>query len=85
VPSGLQATDLTLRFDEMSQHAIQLDKRRKLDKTEKKKSHRSECPVRVDRHCRVEASQILTVLSSLALARDLPSGLKETDLTLCFR
>ena len=31
--SGLQATDMTLRFDEMSQHAKQLDKRRKLDKT----------------------------------------------------
>jgi hypothetical protein len=31
----------------MSQHAKQLDKRRKLDKTEKKKSHGSECPVRV--------------------------------------
>ena len=27
---------MTLRFDEMSQHAKQLDKRRKLDKTEKK-------------------------------------------------
>jgi hypothetical protein len=41
VPHGLQATDLTLRFDEMSQHAKQLDKiRRKLDKTEKKKISR---------------------------------------------
>jgi hypothetical protein len=38
------------------------------------------CP-RVDRHCPVEASQILTVLSSLALARDLPSGLHFTVLT----
>ena len=35
-PSGLQTTDMTLRFDEMSQHAKQLDKRRKLDKTKKK-------------------------------------------------
>jgi hypothetical protein len=43
-PPGLQATDETLRFDEMSQHAKQLDKRRKLDKTGKKKSHGSECP-----------------------------------------
>ncbi len=47
-PSGLQTTDMTLRFDEMSQHAKQLDKRRKLDKTEKKKSHGSECPVNGD-------------------------------------
>jgi hypothetical protein len=39
-PSGLQATDSTLRFDEMSQHAKQLDKRRKLDKTEKNKISR---------------------------------------------
>jgi hypothetical protein len=36
VPSGLKVTDLTLRFDEMSQHTKQLDKRRKLDKIEKK-------------------------------------------------
>ena len=49
-PPGLQATDVTLRFDDMSQHAKQLDKRRKLDKTEKKKSHISECPLSVDWH-----------------------------------
>jgi hypothetical protein len=57
-PPGLQATDETLRFDEMSQHAKQLDERRKLDKTEKKKSHGyewvdikkklAECPFRID-------------------------------------
>jgi hypothetical protein len=35
-PSGLQATDSTLRFDEMSQHVKQLDKRRKLEKLKKK-------------------------------------------------
>ncbi len=39
------------------------------------------CPLSVDRHCRVEASQILTVLSLLALARDLPSRLHFTALT----
>jgi hypothetical protein len=39
-PSGLQATDSTLRFDEMSQHAKKLDKRRKLDKAGKKKISR---------------------------------------------
>jgi hypothetical protein len=36
-PCGLQATEKTLRFDEMSKHGEKLDKRRKLDKTEKKK------------------------------------------------
>ncbi len=40
-----------------------------------------ECPFRVDWHCPVEVSQILTVLSRLALARDLPSGLHVTALT----
>jgi hypothetical protein len=60
-PSGLQTTDSTLRFDEISQHAKQLEKRRKLDKTEKKKSHRSECPVNVDTHVPVDVSQIFTL------------------------
>ena len=44
-----------------------------------------ECPLSVDTHCPVEASQILTVLSSLALARDLPSGLQTTERTLRLR
>jgi hypothetical protein len=35
----------------------------------------------VDWHCPVEASQILTEWSSLALARDLPSGLHATAVT----
>jgi hypothetical protein len=35
----------------------------------------------VDWHCPVEAFQILTVSTSLALARDLPSGLHVTSLT----
>jgi hypothetical protein len=39
------------------------------------------CPLSGDWHCPVEASQILTVLSSLVLARDLPSGLHFTVLT----
>jgi hypothetical protein len=51
-PPGLQATDATLRFDEMSQQAKQLDKKRKLDK-KKKKSQGSECPVRVDQKKRI--------------------------------
>ncbi len=80
-PSGLQTTDATLRFGEMSQHAKQLDKRRKLDKTEKKKSYGSECPLNVDTHSRVIKFQILTDLSSLQLASLKPSGLKQTPLT----
>jgi hypothetical protein len=53
---------------------------RKLDKI-KKKNYQSECPLSVDRHCPVEASQILTVLSSLTLVRDLPSGIHVTSKT----
>jgi hypothetical protein len=62
----------------MNQHAKQLDKRRKFDKTEKKKSHGSECPVSVDTQVPVDVSQILMLLPQLPLAICLPSGLKET-------
>jgi hypothetical protein len=66
----------------MSQHAKQLDKRRKVDKTEKKKSYRSECPVNVDSHFPVLTFQIFTVPSQLPLPSDSPSGLQATDVTL---
>jgi len=41
----------------------------------------AESTVNVDTHVPVDASQILTVLSSLTLARDLPSVLHDTALT----
>jgi hypothetical protein len=50
-----------------------------------KKKIRSECPVKVDAHWPVCALQSLIVLSSLALAMVVPSGLHATDLTLPFQ
>jgi hypothetical protein len=69
----------------MSQHAKLLDKRRKLDKTEKKKSHGSECPVSVDTQSPVFVFQSLTVPSSLPLAKIVEFGLQATELTLRLR
>ena len=46
------------------------------------------CPVRVDSHSKVPddpTDQILTVLSLLPLAMNLPSALKQTEKTLCWR
>jgi hypothetical protein len=40
------------------------------------------CPLNVDRHLAVVAFQSLMVVSSLALADDVPSGLHATDQTL---
>jgi hypothetical protein len=44
VPSGLHATQRTLRYDEMSQHTKQLRQGKKI-KHKKKKSYKSECPL----------------------------------------
>ena len=46
------------------------------------------CPVRVDSHSKVPddpTDQIFTVLSLLPLAMNLPSALKQTEKTLCWR
>jgi len=51
-------------------------------KMNEKKTYGHECPLRVESQWPVEMSQILTVLSSLPLATNLPSGEKATDLTL---
>jgi hypothetical protein len=63
--------------DEMSQQATQLRKGKKLGRQnwKEKKSHSSECPLRVDTHWPVCAFQILTVLSPLPLAIFVPHGL----------
>jgi hypothetical protein len=76
---------VTLRFDEMSQHSKQLDKRRKLDKNEKKKSHGSECPVNVEWHSPVVVFQSLILLSLLPLAIVDPLELHATEVTLRLR
>ena len=87
-PPGLQTTDVTLRFDEISQQAKQLDKRRKLDKTEKKKTYQFECPVSVDWHSKVPAEttvHIFIVASSLPVASLVLSLFHDTERTLRFR
>ncbi len=56
----------------------------KIEKKKKKKSHISECPVRVDAHWPVCVFQTLMLLSSLALAMFFPSGLQTTERTLPF-
>jgi hypothetical protein len=62
--------------DQMIQHRKQLRQGKKI--RQKKKSHKSECPLSVDWQEPVDVSQILILLSSLQLASSLPYGQKQT-------
>jgi len=78
-PSGLHATDVTLKLREVN---TQINRTRE-GKTWKK-TYLPECPVNVDSHLKVpgeSTTQIFTVLSTLPLA-SLPSGFHATDRTL---
>jgi len=78
-PSGLHATEYTLKFLKLQEVSTRINTNR-----EKKieKSYHFDCPVSVDWQSPDCESQILMVLSPLQLASCFPSGLHATDTTL---